>query len=163
MLGLGAQDGATITFYAIWDYYPTLEGEDIYVSLEEAKKGKITEEWLSTKVRATDLEDGVISYGIHGENKFYLWDYSATDFTSFRKGGYVTETFRVVDSAGNSRKLRIKVYIIESRLYDETVFWGVPRFISKKYYKTEVGGLWEDSVWRLNMEYKKILDSLFEE
>lgn len=160
---------AEIILYVIWGSYPQLHGDVIYVSLEDAKNGKVTEEWLHRYVYATDEEDGDISYGQNETNAFYILDYSISDFTEFKKGGCVTETFYVMDSSGNERKKIIPVYIVDTTVYDASIYFGKSRFISSKYYKDtagkfidkEQGGLSTDSIWRCDSSYSEILDKIF--
>ena len=130
----------------------------------------ITEEWLSYYVSANDIEDGNIPYGQNSENRFWISDYLAADFTSFRKGGSVSETFCVVDSAGNMAVKQIMVHIVDTSIMDADIYTGKIRFISEKYYKDESGsfveysqgGLLENSCWRLNPSYTQLLDALFQ-
>lgn len=159
----------TYTANATWDHGPTIEADDIYVSLEDAKNGTITESWLAEYANAADQEDGSISYGENETTSFLLTDYQASDFTYFQKEGYVTETFRATDSAGNTTSKRIKVYIVDTSIYDAEALKGSCRFISSRYFKDEEGnfveqesgGLDENSIWRLDEEYSGVLDVLF--
>lgn len=168
-VGVSYKDGATIKLYAVWDGAPSIEAEDIYVSLEDAKKGKITPEFLSKYAIAKDIEDGQIAYGKRTNNSFYLFDYSSTDFTTFTKGGYVTQTYCAVDSSKNITKKQIKVHIVDTTLYKREDIEGRIRFFSAKYYKDknnkwvspQEGGLLMDSIWR-EEEYTSVLDDLFQ-
>lgn len=168
-LNLGFDNHATITLYAIWDNPPEIHGTDLYVSLTDARNGSITEEWLGKQAYATDVEDGEIAYGKHAYNSFCVIDYSPLDFTTFQQEGYVTETFLAKDSAGNSTKLRVTIHIVDARVYEEEEVLGKVRFISHKYFKSssgawiteDDGGLWQDSLWRVNTEYRSILEELF--
>lgn len=168
-LGLGLQNHATITFYAVWDDSPVIEEGDLYVTLADAMSGTITEEWLAAQVLVVDAEDGVLDYGIRDGECFYMLDYSATDFTMFRKEGYVTETFFARDSVGNTSKRMVTIHIVEPEVYDEADIMGRVRFISEKYYKDEAGawvtesagGLSKLSIWRLDEAYQSILEELF--
>lgn len=160
---------ATIVLYAVWDHEPWIEGDDLYVSLEDAMNGKITEEWLAEHVQAGDVEDGEIPYGYHQDNSFWIIDYLATDFTGFTKNGAVTETFCAIDSVGNETQKRITVHIVDTSIYDAEQYLGYARFISKTYYKDEtgvfidsaLGGLRAKSCWRTDSEYVEVLDALF--
>lgn len=162
-------NNAVITLYAIWDKMPTIEASDVYVTLEDAKNGKVTEAWLSNYGKAKDFEDGEILYGIHETNSFFIEDYSVEDFTEFRQAGSVTETFCVVDSSGNQSKQRITVHIVDTTLYKGTDVYGQVRFISQKYYKDKNGnfleeyhgGLKKKSIWKLQNDYMLMLDNLF--
>ncbi len=169
-LGLGFKNNATITLYAVWDNLPQIHGGDIYVTLEDAQNGKITEEYLADKFSATDVEDGEIIYGHNEDNCFYLTNYSPEEFISFQKEGYVTEQLMARDSAGNQVIRNFKVYIVDSKVYDEDELFGKVRFISGKYIKDstggwvseEAGGLKEESLWRVDMEYRTLLERIFE-
>lgn len=168
-LQLQNSNGASIRLYATWDYGPMIKTDEIYVSLEDAKKGKITEDWLARKAEAIDQEDGEIPYGMHATTSFLMEDYQASDFTTFTSSGSVTETFAAVDSAGNSTRKRIRVYIIDSTMYPVKKVTGRLRFISAKYFQDEngnlisqeAGGLENESIWRLDEEYRGVLEQLF--
>lgn len=165
-LGLENKNNAIITLYVVWDHGPIIEGEEIYVSLEDARKGLITEQWLADYVDASDEEDGVISYGKHERNSLLITNYSSRDFTDFNNSGYVTETFCATDSSGNQCKKIITVYIVDTTVFDADYFLGEVRFISRRYYKDakgnfiteEEGGLKERSVWKWDSLYEKLLD-----
>lgn len=168
-LGLECEHNSTITLYAVWDYAPEIVGNDVYVALEDAKKGIITETWLADYVIAEDREDGRIPYGKNPKNSFLITNYLETDFTTFKKGGYVTQNFCAIDSIGNITTKQIRVNIVDTTVYDEETLIGIPRFISSKYYKDDTGafikesngGLWEDSIWRMEPAYTELLDNMF--
>lgn len=169
-LGLQSSNEAIITLYATWDYGPMIMTDKIYVALEDAQKGKITEAWLSERAEAFDQEDGAIPYGKNERTSFFMQDYLPTDFTEFQGEGWVTETFLAVDSAGNISKKKIKVYIVDTSMYPEGCIFGEVRFISKRYFVDEngnlisedLGGLDSNSVWRLDEEYRGILKKIFQ-
>ena len=168
-LQLQHKNNAVITLYAVWDLAPEILGGDIYISLEDAKKGVITDSWLSNYLRAEDKEDGTIFYGKHDNNSFLAIDYQGTDFTVFQKEGMITESFCAIDHVGNETRKRIKVYIVDTTIYDADRLRGSFRFISQKYYKDSIGnyvlekdgGLWNESVWKTNVEYVQVLDKIF--
>lgn len=168
-LGLAYTNQAGIRLYAIWDQAPTVWGKDAYVSLEDAQSGKITEEYLSRYIGAADREDGNISLGVHENNQLIFSNYLATDFLLFCEDGSVTESVRVVDSAGNVSATSIRVNIVDTALQDAERFMGSSRFISAAYYKDEngqfvdesKGGLSAQSIWRTNPEYSSLLDELY--
>jgi len=160
----------TVNLYAVWDKAPEIKGEHIYVSLEDAKKGVITEEFLAKYIRVIDLEDGVIFYGKNEKNSLLITNYLSTDFTHFTKEGTVTETFCAKDSAGNVTKKSIMVHVVDTTIYDKSLIFGTPRFISSKYYKDNtghfvdfrLGGLMENSIWRLDESYSRLLDTVLQ-
>lgn len=160
---------AIITLYAIWDNAPAIAASDIYVSLQEAKTGKITEIKLASYAKAMDREDGIIAYGIHDKNSFLIENYETETFTTLEKEAEIKITFSVKDSSGNICKKEITVFVVDDDLYKEKEKIGKVRFISEKYYKDESGtfiseekgGLIEDSIWKTDM-YQAILDKLFQ-
>lgn len=158
-----------ITLYAIWDYAPEIMGEEIYISLEDARNGKVTPQWLAEFLEVTDQEDGAILYGKHAKNSFLATNFSATEFTIFQREGSVTEDFCAIDSVGNVTEKQIKVHIVDTSVYDMEDVVGKTRFISPSYYKKDgvfveaaEGGLHKGSIWRNNDSYEELLDSLME-
>ena len=81
----------------------------------------------------------------------------------------ITESFCAIDHVGNETRKRIKVYIVDTTIYDADRLRGSFRFISQKYYKDSIGnyvlekdgGLWNESVWKTNVEYVQVLDKIF--
>ena len=169
-LGLQRVNGATIHLYAGWDYGPLIQTEAIYVSLEDAAAGKITEGWLAERAAAFDEEDGEIPYGQNETTSFFMEDYQTSDFTELQKEGSVMETFLATDSAGNTTRKQIQVHIVDTRVYPAGKFLGRVRFISKQYFidengnlvEEEKGGLESDSIWRLDEAYRSLLEELFQ-
>ena len=169
-LGLEKENGATIMFQAFWDEGPLIRTEELYVSLEDALSGKITESWLAQKAEAFDLEDGEIPYGKNKDTAFFMEDYKVTDFTELQKEAAVTKTFSAVDSAGNKTQKDILIHIVETNIYTEEEIFGRVRFISSKYFwdesgnliSEEMGGLTEDSIWRWDESYRGLLEEVFE-
>ena len=158
----------TIRLYAQWDQAPRIVADDLYVSLEDAMAGKITEEWLAAQVEAVDGEDGMLSYGKGEGATYYLLDYSPTDFTAFKRSGSVTQTYYARDSIGNEVRKRIRVYVVDVGVEDSENMDGDIRFISDCYLKDEnggwvsedAGGLREGSKWMWLEEYREILEAV---
>ena len=162
---LGCESGS-VTLFAIWDDCPWILAEDLYYSLDEAQSGFITYDELMNQAVAEDLEDGSpLLPGIDEEKgiSFTITDYLSTDFTQFTSDGSVTETYQVIDSAGNEFKKRITVHIVDTTAVVEKPL-GTTRFISEKYYNApcENGGLEEDSIWKTDLEYVAIIQKAFE-
>lgn len=163
---LTTEAGGLVVLYAIWDDCPWIVAEDLYYTLEEAQSGRITYEELMSHAAAEDREaGGPVLPGTDAEKgtSFTIIDYAETDFTQFTHEGSVTETYRVVDSIGNSYKKMITVFITDTApeyLKPE----GSTRFISEKYYYEpyERGGLEEDSIWKTNPEYVQVIKQAFE-
>ena len=169
LLGLQKQDGATIVFSASWDEGPVIHTEEIYVSLEDAVAGVITENWLAQRAEAYDLEDGEIPYGKNENTAFFMEDYQASDFTELQKEESVMQTFLAKDSAGNTTKKDILIHIVKTENYPKERVFGRVRFISARYFwdenqnliSEEMGGLAEDSIWRWDEAYRGLLEKLF--
>lgn len=169
-LNLQQDNGATIVFYAVWDKGPIIQPAHIYASLEDAQAGRITEMWLALRVRAIDREDGIIPYGRKNNKLFFLMNYQASKYTKLQKEEVIIETFFARDSAGNTTRKIVEVHILDTQMYPADKFTGKVRFISKKYFKDEngnlisemLGGLAEDSVWRLDDTYRTLLEQLFQ-
>lgn len=168
--GVSYENGATITLYPVWDNGPRITGRDLYLTLEDARDGKITEEWICRQFNVSDEEDGVIAYGRQERSCFYLMDYSPSDFTQFQASGSVTETCYAVDSVGNVRTRTFVIYIVDAGIVDDLLPRERVRFISEEYLKDasgnwiseENGGLWEDSLWRTDGEYLRLLERLWQ-
>ncbi|MBR3811955.1 MAG: InlB B-repeat-containing protein [Agathobacter sp.] len=168
-LNLQRTNGATVVFRALWDEGPIIQAEDIYISLKDAKEGKITEEWLAKRVNAFDQEDGVLPYGHTDKTSFYIQNFRATHYTSIPREGKLKETFVAKDRAGNITQKTVQIYVVDTELIPPEKYMGKVRFISKKYYKgirnsfvsPDKGGLELDSVWRLEKAYRDLLDALF--
>lgn len=163
---LAIQDGAIIILYAIWDDCPWITVEDLYCTLEQAQSGFITHDELMNHAVAEDREDD--SPIPPGDDEttgtsFKVIDYASTDFTQFEKEGSVTETYQVVDSAGNTYKKTITVYIVDTTP-DTVESMGTIRFIDEKYYNEAFanGGLEANSVWITDLEYVAVILKAFE-
>ena len=97
-------------------------------------------------------------------------NYQASKYTKLQKEEVVIETFFARDSAGNTTRKIVEVHILDTQMYPADKFTGKVRFISKKYFKDEngnlisemLGGLAEDSVWRLDDTYRTLLEQLFQ-
>ena len=160
----------TIVLYAVWDFAPEILGDVVYVTLEDAKNGTITDQWLSNYVKAEDPEDGFIAYGVHEQNSFLAIDYALTDFTMYEKEGMVTQWFHAIDHVKNETVKQIKIYIVDTTVYDADALRGRFRFISNNYYRDKngeyvnasAGGLWEDSLWKTDDAYRERLDQIIQ-
>ena len=169
-MGLQNVDGAQIDFVANWDHGPIIYTKEIFVSLLDAQKGKITEEWLSKRAQAMDGEDGEIPYGRNNQTSFLIEDFQASDYSNFSEEGSREEVFFAIDSAGNRTQKSVQIHVINDEVQPASRRKGWVRFISKKYFwdtdgvllGEDLGGLAEDSVWRLNEEYRSILEKLFD-
>ena len=150
-----------VNLYAVWDEYPQIYASDIYVPLNEAKKGMLTEEYLLSLAEAYDKElesetnkAGKLTHGVDEENEtsFTVQDYQSEDFSMAESEMSLSVTYRAKDSAGNVTVKRITVYLVDTagKEYNS----GNVRFISKEH----LGTLAENSIWRT----KKYADKLAE-
>ena len=167
-IGVENSDGAIITLYAVWDKMPAIDAADVYVSLNKAQNGYITESWLSTYASANDKEDGKISYGEHEMNAFVLVDFDAQKYIDVTKEGCFEETFLVRDSLGNSCTRTIRIFLVDTDVYSQAEAYGEVRFISDKYFRDtegvfvseKNGGLAENSIWRCDEEFLRVLEEV---
>mgnify|MGYP007026679465 CR=1 FL=1 len=168
---LVAEDGGEITLYAVWDDYPWIQAQDLYYTLEQAQSGFITEEEILSHATATDREDG--SPILPGTNpapsdpevftSFTIPDYQESEFTNLQHDFATSENLTVVDHTGNTYVKQIMVHVTDTTPKKPTQMdlTGVTRFINSKYYNKsfEEGGLEDNSIWKVDPEYKAALES----
>ena len=168
---LVAEDGGEITLYAVWDDCPWIQAQDLYYTLEQAQSGFITEEEILRHATATDREDG--SPILPGTNpapsdpevftSFTIPDYQAGEFTNLQHDFATSENLTVVDHTGNTYVKQIMVYVTDTtpKKITQMDLTGVTRFINSKYYHKpyEEGGLEDNSIWKVDPEYKAALES----
>lgn len=176
----------------LYNEYPTLEAEDRYFTLEEAKSGMITEETLLTiplregTIHAADKEDDERNPG-EIQQKIQLRDFHPEEFTTFEESGFVTVTYSVQDSmgpggAGKETFARCTVHIVKDGEITRPEKVQYVRFISQKYFEKNLekaadlsemkeveeeeecnGGLMLRSKWYQEPSYKNILSAVWEE
>ncbi len=168
---LVAEDGGEITLYAVWDDCPWIQAQDLYYTLEQAQSGFITEEEILSHATATDREDG--SPILPGTNpapsdpevftSFTIPDYQAGEFTNQQHDFATSENLTVVDHTGNTYVKQIMVYVTDTtpKKITQMDLTGVTRFINSKYYHKpyEEGGLEDNSIWKVDPEYRAALES----
>ena len=168
---LVAEDGGEITLYAVWDDCPWIKAQDLYYTLEQAQSGFITEEEILSHATATDREDG--SPILPGTNpapsdpevftSFTIPDYQAEEFTNLQHDFATSENLTVVDHVGNTYVKQIMVHVTDTtpKKLIQMDLTGVTRFINSKYYNKsfEEGGLEDNSIWKVDPEYKAALES----
>ena len=168
---LVAEDGGEITLYAVWDDCPWIQAQDLYYTLEQAQSGFITEEEILSHATATDREDG--SPILPGTNpapsdpevftSFTIPDYRAEEFTNLQHDFAASENLTVVDHTGNTYVKQIMVHVTDTtpKKLTQMDLAGVTRFINSKYYNKsfEEGGLEDNSIWKVDPEYKAALES----
>ena len=168
---LVAEDGGEITLYAVWDDCPWIQAQDLYYTLEQAQSGFITEEEILSHATATDREDGSpILPGINPApsdpevfTSFTIPDYQAGEFTNLQHDFATSENLTVVDHTGNTYVKQIMVYVTDTtpKKITQMDLTGVTRFINSKYYHKpyEEGGLEDNSIWKVDPEYRAALES----
>ena len=168
---LVTEDGGEITLYAVWDDCPWIQAQDLYYTLEQAQSGFITEEEILSHATATDREDG--SPILPGTNpapsdpevftSFTIPDYQESEFTNLQHDFATSENLTVVDHTGNTYVKQIMVYVTDTTPKNITQMdlTGVTRFINSKYYHKpyEEGGLEDNSIWKVDPEYRAALES----
>ena len=168
---LVTEDGGEITLYAVWDDCPWIQAQDLYYTLEQAQSGFITEEEILSHATAIDREDG--SPILPGTNpapsdpevftSFTIPDYQAGEFTNLQHDFATSENLTVVDHTGNTYVKQIMVYVTDTtpKKITQMDLTGVTRFINSKYYHKpyEEGGLEDNSIWKVDPEYKAALES----
>ena len=168
---LVTEDGGEITLYAVWDDCPWIQAQDLYYTLEQAQSGFITEEEILSHATATDREDG--SPILPGTNpapsdpevftSFTIPDYQAEEFTNLQHDFATSENLTVVDHVGNTYVKQIMVHVTDTtpKKLTQMDLTGVTRFINSKYYNKsfEEGGLEDNSIWKVDPEYKAALES----
>lgn len=168
---LVAEDGGEITLYAVWDDCPWIQAQDLYYTLEQAQSGFITEEEILSHATATDREDG--SPILPGTNpapsdpevftSFTIPNYQAEEFTNLQHDFATSENLTVVDHVGNTYVKQIMVHVTDTtpKKLTQMDLTGVTRFINSKYYNKsfEEGGLEDNSIWKVDPEYKAALES----
>ena len=168
---LVAEDGGEITLYAVWDDCPWIQAQDLYYTLEQAQSGFITEEEILSHATAIDREDG--SPILPGTNpapsdpevftSFTIPDYQESEFTNLQHDFATSENLTVVDHTGNTYVKQIMVYVTDTtpKKITQMDLTGVTRFINSKYYHKpyEEGGLEDNSIWKVDPEYKAALES----
>lgn len=147
-------------FKAKWDRFPELEAYDRYFTLEQAQSGEITPEVLLEKVRGSDWEDGPLK---NGEDVTVL-HYQPEEFAGFTADGSLSVTYQATDSFGNQTRKQITAHIVDTSL-KENPLKEYTRFISSEFYKNgetyvaaEGGGLEEESVWKMQENFRAALE-----
>ena len=146
---------------AKWDQHPEIEAYNRYFTLEQAKNGEITEDVLLEKVKATDMEDGLLKNG----TDVIIPNMSQYDFTN---AADIIITYRAIDKFGNTSEKSVHVYIVDTST-TQSSFSNYIRFINSDflYYddlpvSEQYGGLKTTSIWRTNSSYKQLLDRALE-
>ena len=169
-LGIQNENHGTIVLHGQWASVPEIEGQDFYFSLEEARSGILTEEHFSSYVRCKDETDGKISYGIHEKNRFVFLFFQPEKYLDACESTVFTEILYAKNSIGYERELEIKVHLVDTSFRKiETNLRRRIRFVEKdslfhpsgELKEASEGGLREESCWRKEEEYLKLLKRIF--
>ncbi|MBQ2901133.1 MAG: InlB B-repeat-containing protein [Agathobacter sp.] len=145
---------------ARWDKYPELSVSNRYFTLEQAKSGEITQAELLRKVKAVDREDGTL---VNGKDVI-VTNYNTKTFTDMTTDSQVEITYKATDRFGNVVEKTITVFVTDTSMRKSRKKNYV-RFISEEFFidekgdliPFEKGGLEKNSIWRLNLEYRNLL------
>ncbi len=153
-----SENGTVIHLYAIWDYAPALTVADRYFTLVEAKEGIITEEELKKTSTSVDGEEGELNVSMK--------EFDTDKFLRLTADSEVPVTYFTEDTSGNYVEERASVFVVDTeRIRNEEKFKkGYVRFISSETYRENSlnGGVEKNSVWRVEEEYREVLESLFQ-
>lgn len=165
-----AGNAVTATRQVIVKYnnYPEIQAEDRYFSLDEARKGLITEAELRSRLTASDIEDGDLT------DQIELRNFNADEFKSFTDKGYVVIKTKVKDSMGKETYRDFKVGVeyeglmetgskyvrfINQKNYEKNADVTDPGSLSKEEKQTRNanGGLNVYSVWYMDPDYRNLI------
>lgn len=177
--GVIDQANGIIHLYATWNQAPEISGK------ENAYYNHIpSEEELLELVSATDREDtpgeyfdkvagAKMSDGRTWEkkdaDKLWVVDYDRNSFAGLGDIAAVSVTYRAADQDQNISEYTLMVWVLSDQaLMDQNSgknAHSYVRHIDAENYKKAAGkgGLDQDSVWRRNPEYKKVLDHVLGE
>jgi len=169
--GAGEDDAwqtPVINLYAVWDKGPVIDAEEeLFFTLNEAKRGDITEEELLKYADAWDAElegktpEGYFNKGEDSMNgtTFDVCDYDPRQFTVLEHKTEMTILYRAVDSIGNVTYKKSTVYVVDTAPKRDTE--AHTRENARKYLRAiSAEYLWtldEDSIWNTDPEYHQLL------
>jgi hypothetical protein len=160
-----------VTLYAIWDAYPQITADDVYILdtfLDEATDEEL-EEKLMSSAKVTDLEDDDAAKKANPKNPEEIKAVLVDDISVLRQemqqlgaGGKVTYTIKATDSAGHETTHVVTVHVCETQAIDNH---AVVRYIDEENYNKdseEDGALVENSVWYVNESYRNEITKAFQ-
>lgn len=158
ILGIEYTDKAVIHMYALWEHEPTIEADDMFFSIKQARDGSITEQLIGSLISATDVEDGDIAFGDNAINYLKVKNFDERKIKSARDKDIIEIVLEAKDSYGNITQKTISVTFTDTQVKERTRAFGKIRFISEKYYgKNKAGGLMENSRWLNDPEFNSLL------
>ena len=158
ILGIEYTDKAVIRMYALWEHEPTIEADDMFFSIKQARNGGITEQLIGSLISATDVEDGDIAFGDNEINYLKVKNFDDRKIESARDKDIIEIVLEAKDSYGNITQKTISITFTDTQVKERTKAFGKIRFISEKYYgKNKAGGLMENSRWLNDPEFNSLL------
>ena len=158
ILGIEYTDKAVIRMYALWEHEPTIEADDMFFSIKQARNGGITEQLIGSLISATDVEDGDIAFGDNEINYLKVKNFDDRKIESARDKDIIEIVLEAKDSYGNITQKTISITFADTQVKERTKAFGKIRFISEKYYgKNKAGGLMENSRWLNDPEFNSLL------
>lgn len=158
ILGIEYTDKAVIRMYALWEHEPTIEADDMFFSIKQARNGCITEQLIGSLISATDVEDGDIAFGDNEINYLKVKNFDDRKIESARDKDIIEIVLEAKDSYGNITQKTISITFTDTQVKERTKAFGKIRFISEKYYgKNKAGGLMENSRWLNDPEFNSLL------
>ena len=144
--------------YALWEHEPTIEADDMFFSIKQARNGGITEQLIGSLISATDVEDGDIAFGDNEINYLKVKNFDDRKIESARDKDIIEIVLEAKDSYGNITQKTISITFTDTQVKERTKAFGKIRFISEKYYgKNKAGGLMENSRWLNDHEFNSLL------
>ena len=158
ILGIEYTDKAVIHMYALWEHEPTIEADDMFFSIKQARNGSITEQLIGSLISATDVEDGDIAYGDNMINYLKIKEFDERKIKNACDKDIIELELEAKDSYGNITQKTISITFTDTQVKERTKAFGKIRFISEKYYgKNKAGGLMENSRWLNDPEFNFLL------
>ncbi len=158
ILGIEYTDKAVIRMYALWEHEPTIEADDMFFSIKQARNGGITEQLIGSLISATDVEDGDIAFGDNEINYLKVKNFDDRKIESARDKDIIEIVLEAKDSYGNITQKTISITFTDTQVKERTKAFGKIRFISEKYYgKNKAGSLMENSRWLNDPEFNSLL------
>lgn len=157
------EDMPFLNLYAVWDKYPKILAEDLYVPLLDAQSGLLTEEYLLNHAAAYDEEliseentEGRMKNGTDAslQTSFTVMDYQEEDFTGAEGEMSLTVTYQAVDGVQNTVQKLICVFLTDTSGEEYEI--GTVRFISKEYLDT----IADHSIWQREEYQEKLKQAL---
>lgn len=103
--------------YALWEHEPTIEADDMFFSIKQARNGGITEQLIGSLISATDVEDGDIAFGDNEINYLKVKNFDDRKIESARDKDIIEIVLEAKDSYGNitQKTISITLQILRSR------------------------------------------------